>query len=75
MAGLAKHNQIENLRPYILFLMEQEARDFTECELCGREIAADEFEIHHTRYEGATYYDLRIVCRSCNRKEENLFLS
>lgn len=74
MAGKSADNQIEHLRPYILFLMEQEGRDFTECELCGDDIEGGQFEIHHTKYDGATYYDLRIVCKSCNRKAENLFL-
>lgn len=74
MTGLAKHNQIEHLRPYILFLMSKEGRDFTECELCEDDIEDGGFEIHHIRYEGATYYDLRIVCRGCNRKAENLML-
>jgi hypothetical protein len=74
MAGNAKYNQIDNLRPHILFLMEQEGRDFTKCELCSSDIADGEFEIHHTKYEGATYKDLRIVCRSCNRKADNLLL-
>jgi hypothetical protein len=74
MAGKAAYNQIENLRPYILFLMEQEGRDFEQCELCPNRIQPDEYEIHHSRYDGATYYDLRIVCTSCNRKVENLLL-
>jgi hypothetical protein len=75
MAGLAKHNQIESLRPYILFLMTRDGRDFTVCELCEDDIDEETFEIHHTRYDGATYYDLRIVCTSCNRKAENLLLN
>jgi hypothetical protein len=71
MSGKSVENKISNLRPYILFLMEQEGRDFTQCELCPAPIPEGEYEIHHTRYDGATYYDLRIVCRSCNHKEEN----
>src|SRR5215204_4884884 len=27
--------------------------------------------LHHTKYEGATYYDLRIVCTKCNNAPEN----
>ena len=75
MAGKSHDNQIEHLRPYILSLMRQEGRDFTRCELGGEKIAEGEFEIHHTKYEGATYHDLRIVCRPCNRKTENVLLA
>jgi hypothetical protein len=74
MAGNAKHNQIEHLRPYILFLMRKEGRDFSRCELGNERIENGQYEIHHTKYDGATYYDLRIVCRSCNRKPENCLL-
>jgi hypothetical protein len=75
MAGKAKDNQIEHLRPYILFLMRQDGRNFTRCELDGRKIEEGKYEIHHTKYKGATYHDLRIVCRSCNKKPENMFLA
>jgi 5-methylcytosine-specific restriction endonuclease McrA len=67
-------NQIQGLRPYILALMEDEGRDFNTCEYCGKHIPDNHFEIHHTRYEGATYYDLMIVCRSCNKIPENVGL-
>jgi hypothetical protein len=75
MAGKAKDNQIAHLRPYILFLMRQESRDFSRCELGGEAIPVGEYEIHHTKYDAATYYDLRIVCRSCNKKPENMMLA
>ena len=63
-----------NLRPYILALMEQEGRDFSICEQC-LEPTNDKWEFHHNRYEGATYYDLEIVCLSCNRLEKNCGLA
>ena len=72
--GKAKYNMIENLRPYILYLMRQEGRDFTKCELCPATIPEGKYEIHHTKYEGATYYDLRIVCRRCNKAPINVGL-
>jgi hypothetical protein len=75
MVGKSSDNQISHLRPYILFLMRQERRDFSRCELCPALIPNGEYEIHHTKYEGATYCDLRIVCRSCNKKAENCLLA
>lgn len=68
-------NTLDNLYPYVIALMEQEGRDFFICELCDTDIPEGEFEIHHTKYEGATYYDLRIVCRRCNRLPENRLLA
>ena len=75
MRGLSHENQIENLRPYILALMKRDGRDFTKCEHRGCPIEDGRFEIHHTKYEGATYHDLRIVCRRCNKRAENLLLA
>jgi len=67
-------NVLGNLYPLVIAMMENEGRDFSVCELCGTDIADGEFEIHHTKYEGATYYDLRISCRRCNRLPENCLL-
>jgi len=55
--------------------MKRDGRDFNQCELCPVYIPDGKYEIHHTKYEGATYYDLRIVCSSCNHKPENCLLS
>lgn len=71
----AKDNQIENLRPYILAMMKEEGRNFEQCELGGEPIPKGKFDIHHTKYDGATYYDLRIVCRKCNHAPENCLLA
>jgi hypothetical protein len=73
--GKAKYNQIEHLRPYIIHLMQEEGRDFGTCELGGEDIEDGKYEIHHMKYDGATYRDLRIVCRSCNKKPENCLLA
>jgi hypothetical protein len=43
-------------------------KDPNLCELCGR---AGKMDIHHTKYEGATLYDLVFACRRCNTKAEN----
>jgi hypothetical protein len=68
-------NQLSHIRPYVIALMEREGRDFNKCELGGEYIHDEEYEIHHTKYEGAIYRDLRIVCRSCNQKAENKLLN
>ena len=71
----SKLHHLRQLRPLIEAMMESEGRingNDTLCELC--EGIAMPFEIHHTKYEGATYYDLRVVCRSCNRITENVGL-
>lgn len=74
--GVAKDYQLGHLRPYIVNMMIDEGRldgsDSAICELCLE--WATPYEIHHTKYEGATYKDLQVVCRSCNRKEENCYL-
>lgn len=63
------------LRPYIIALMEYEGRDFSKCEYCSKYIPNNRYEIHHTKYDGATYYDLMIVCASCNRIPVNVGLA
>jgi hypothetical protein len=74
MAGKSVENQIEHLRPYIIAMMKRDGRDFTKCELNGEDIPEGEFILHHTKYDGATYKDMKIVCRSCNNKAENQLL-
>lgn len=59
-------NQIHpNMRPYIHSCLEQRGKDRYTCERCG-DHQTESCEIHHTKYEGATIYDLQYVCRSCN---------
>jgi hypothetical protein len=64
-----------HFREIIRAMMKRDGRDFNQCELCPVYIPDGKYEIHHTKYEGATYYDLRIVCSSCNHKPENCLLS
>jgi hypothetical protein len=73
MAGKSVESQIDHLRPYILALMQRDGRDFEWCEV-GEHQIDNGFVIHHTRYDGATYYDLGICCRSCNNMAENVGL-
>lgn len=66
-------NQLGKLRPSIVALIESERRGFSACELCSKELNGN-FDLHHTKYEGATYKDLMVVCHKCNTQQENRFL-
>lgn len=46
--------------------------DLKHCKLCGKNIKRPEF--HHTKYDGATIYDLIVVCHRCNMLPENINL-
>ena len=61
-------------RAIIRAMMRQEGRDFEQCELCPAAIPPGRYEIHHIKYDDATYYDLRIVCRKCNHAPANCHL-
>jgi hypothetical protein len=74
MAGLSVENQLSHLRPIILAMMRREGRNFKWCEL-GHHPLKGRLTLHHTKYEGATYYDLQIACYSCQMKAENKNLS
>lgn len=63
------------MRKIVLSMMKRYGRDFTKCQLCPTIIPAGKHQIHHTKYEGATYRDLLIVCRSCNNSAINKFLN
>jgi hypothetical protein len=58
------------MRAYCTEILTRWGRDFTRCEQCG-EPTNDKPDLHHTRYEGATIDDMRIVCRRCNLAPEN----
>ncbi len=72
-----RENRLESIRPLVVQLMMEEGRitDETICELCFEAVPNNRYDIHHTRYEGATYFDLLVVCRSCNLKKENIYLT
>ncbi len=77
MAGKSKQNHLGDQRGFkdlILSMMRNEGRDFTTCELCLQPIKG-KFSLHHMKYEGATYYDLKIACYPCNLKTENKLLN
>jgi len=73
MSNSTEH-KLDQLRPYIVAIMQEQGRDFTVCGYKDCDIPEGEYEIHHTKYRGATFYDLIIVCRSCNRIAENVGL-
>ena len=56
------------MRQYILYCLQKIGKDFYHCEECGRNMKK---QIHHKKYDGATIYDLAIVCQSCNLKAYN----
>ena len=69
------HQLVPEMRHLIVSLMESLGRDFTTCEYLGCDIPEGKFELHHTKYDGATFYDLMIVCSPCNKRSENVGLA
>lgn len=55
-------------------VLKKQGRNFDVCELCGKIMGENKAQLHHTKYEGATIYDLKIVCHRCNTQQENKFL-
>lgn len=62
------------MRIIVTAKLKQDGRDFSQCELCPAKIPKGKHTLHHTRYTGATYKDIRIVCWSCNNKAGNKLL-
>lgn len=61
-------------REIIIAMMKRDGRDFTFCEV-GKHRIKGRFDLHHMKYEGATYYDLQVSCRKCNTAPENVGLA
>lgn len=61
----AETNALEDMKTYVVECLRLLGKDPHVCEICleRQERVCD---IHHTKYEGATIYDLQYVCRSCN---------
>lgn len=66
--------QLGHLREIVIELLRQQHRLFDKCEICNDPIPKGKFDLHHTKYEGATINDLLIVCRACNVSQQNKFL-
>ena len=60
-----KHKIPWFMRRHVIACMIMLGKDPHTCEIC-KEIQDTPCDIHHTKYEGATVYDLQFVCRSCN---------
>lgn len=60
-------------RDYVEECLRSMGKNFEICEICGDELKKP--YIHHTKYDGATVYDLQIVCCSCNLKLPQLYLT
>jgi hypothetical protein len=70
--------QIDNFHPqfsYILWAMlKRDGRDRKWCEV-GKHPLEGIPTLHHTKYDGATYYDLLISCFKCQMQPENKLLA
>lgn len=66
-------NAINSLRPYVVECLARLGKDPLVCEIC-LEPQPTPCDIYHTKYEGATIYDLQYVCRSCNLARANIGL-
>lgn len=75
MAGKSKENELTYyMRVIVRSKMKAEGRNFKKCELCGDPISEGKYQLHHTKYDGARYADIKIVCVKCNQKKENKLL-
>jgi hypothetical protein len=61
-------------RDIVIYTLKRMGRDFTKCEWCGKPLKDGKFQLHHTKYEGATVDDLMIICQQCNLIPQNRFL-
>lgn len=59
-----------SFKPYAVEGLKRLGKDPRTCELC-LEFVRGGCIIHHTKYEGATLYDLMYICTSCNLSREN----
>lgn len=72
---VSKYNQIDpRIRPHVEYCLEQLGKNPYVCEIC-EERQFRKCDIHHTKYENATIYDLQWVCRSCNLSFANTGLA
>lgn len=70
-------DNLGGLGVYIIPLLKARGRKFDKCEECLVKLPKKlpngrrGFELHHTKYDGATIDDLMVVCLSCNRLSKN----
>ena len=73
-ANSSQHAIRGQLLEYVTACMLALGKDPHMCEICN-ELQATPCDVHHTKYEGATLYDLMYACRSCNLARANRGLS
>jgi hypothetical protein len=66
----ADQDFVSLFRPIIEPLMIKNGQDPHKCALCGKE-SEEKLTIHHTKYAGATIYDLVFACWSCQHLASN----
>jgi len=71
MPRIDRVDDLRIMRPYILECFKMLGKDFKNCEECGVSLYRKKWHIHHTKYDGATLYDLMIVCVKCNMAPHN----
>ncbi|BAH33192.1 hypothetical protein [Rhodococcus erythropolis] len=69
------NNSVENwldptIRVYVVECMSRLGKNPYQCELFLDHVSKG-CQIHHTKYAGATVYDLMYICSSCNLSREN----
>jgi AraC-like DNA-binding protein len=72
--GNSADHALKQIRHIVVGILQSQGRNFTRCEICGESIPEGKFDLHHTKYDGATLDDLQIVCRACNLSRINMFL-
>ncbi|MEW1951073.1 hypothetical protein AB0280_17700 [Pseudarthrobacter sp902506025] len=69
--GVSRENWIRpSFMVYVVEALERLGKDRYTCELCLEHVPQG-CVVHHTKYEGATIYDLMYICYSCNLSREN----
>lgn len=63
-----------SFKPYVIEALRLLGKNPYICEICLESVPKG-CVIHHTKYEGATVYDLMYICMSCNLSRENKGLS
>lgn len=74
MSKSKEHELTYYMRKTVISMMRRDGRDFTKCQLCPATIPEGQSDLHHTKYEGAGYADILIVCKKCNHAPENVGL-
>lgn len=74
LASNSAENSLGNITVYVHEVLREFGKDRYTCEIC-LEAVPQGCVIHHTKYEGATVYDLLYICQSCNLSRENKGLS